>query len=120
FPDAKQVNATAGFVQDNLGSVVTSGDYVAIPMHLVGDQCDRADDTWSADIWRWSPSVTATNASLLHIVEVPSTGKAVDSQVGSFGGPTNGYVQMFGLVFRDGVLYVPQASGQIQAVNPAT
>lgn len=117
-PDAAEVNRTAGFLQDNLGSVVTSGDFVAVPMHHGGDQFNRANDTWSVDLWRWNPSVTAAGAKLEHVAEVPSSWKAVDSVVGS--GPTNLYVQMFGAAFRGGILYVPQAAGRIQRVNPAT
>ena len=120
-PDAKAEasDPNTGFLQIHEGSPLTSGDFVAVPVHRGANPLDRSGDTWAVDLWRWMPSVTAANAHLTHVTLVSSTWQAVDS-IRSFGFVTNGYVQQMPAAFSLGSLYVPLASAKLAKVDPAT
>lgn len=117
--EAQASNPDTGFLQIHEGSPLTYGDFVAFPVHRGADPDDRSNDTWAVDIWRYLPSATAVHPTLTHVALVPSTWRAVDT-IRSFGFVTNGYVQQEPLAFAGGLLLVPQASGRVSKVDPAT
>lgn len=113
-PDAAAQNAAAGFLQVHEGGVVTFGDFYAFPTHRGADPNDRSGDVWGVEIFRWVDGKPA------HVGSVPSSWRAVDAAVASFGYVTNGYVQAMPLAIDAGKLIVPQESGKITRVDLTT
>jgi hypothetical protein len=122
-PTAKVTNDFDGFLQIHQGAPLTSGNFLAFATHVAGNlenPDDRSLDVTGVDLWRWSPSVTAPNAELLHVATIASSWQSVDGSVASFGYVTNGYMQQAPVAFANGALLVPQSSARFARVNPAT
>lgn len=120
---AKITNAADGFLQIHEPAPLTSGNFLAFGTHAAGnldDPDDRSLDVSGVEIWRWSPSVTAPDAHLVHVASVPSSWQSVDAAVRSFGYVTNGYMQQVPVAFAANALLVPQSSGRFARVNPST
>jgi hypothetical protein len=120
-PDADAENTFSGFLQIHASPPVVSQDWVVIPSKRgFVDGFDRSPERYSVQAWKWTPSVTATDARLLPAWTADTTWQPVDGIVGSFGSYTNGYVQQFAPALVNGSVYVPSRHGTLQRLNLRT
>lgn len=112
----KRLN-TSGFLQVHEPPPLVSGDYVVVPTTQgftePEDFFEKSTTKYGVRVFRWSPTVTAPDATLVPVWETITDAQLVDQVFCSFGCQTNGYEALFGPAIANGSLYTPGLSGRI-------
>jgi hypothetical protein len=96
-PDAAAENEASGFLQVHEGPPLTSGNFVIVPSKEgFTTRSNRGTEHYHVQAFRWAPSVTSPDATLVPLWTTKTDWQPVDSIVGSLGSYTNGYVAQFG------------------------